>query len=97
MVDLLKSTFKIKYLKSIELDPITKIISGKFSTEFEQDNNPDIYDTWDINNDLTLSNYKHQNISNRYYSMLTTGDAYNILFADYDKKETLLPFAKFVS
>lgn len=97
MVDFLKTTFKIKYLESIELNQDTGIISGKFSTKFEQDNNPDICSTWNINNDLTLSNYKYQNISNRYYSMLTTKNGYRILFADYDKKETLLPFAKFVS
>lgn len=97
MVDFLKTTFKIKYLESIELNQDTGIISGKFSTKFEQDNNPDICSTWNINNDLTLSNYKYQNISNRYYSILTTKNGYRILFADYDKKETLLPFAKFVS
>ena len=97
MVDFLKTTFKIKYLESIELDQNTGIISGKFSKKFEQDNNPDISSTWNINNDLTLSNYKYEYISNRYYSMLTTKDNYRILFADYDKKETLLPFAKFVS
>lgn len=97
MVNNLTTTFKIKYLESIELDQNTGIISGKFSTKFEQDNNPDICSTWNINNDLTLSNYKYGYISNRYYSMLTTKDEYRILFADYDKKETLLPFAKFVS
>lgn len=97
MVNNLTTTFKIKYLESIELNQDTGIISGKFSTKFEQDNNPDISSTWNINNDLTLSNYKYGYISNRYYSMLTTKDDYKILFADYDKKETLLPFAKFVS
>ncbi len=97
MVNNLTTTFKIKYLESIELNQDTGIISGKFSTKFEQDNNPDISSTWNINNDLTLSNYSYKNISNRYYSMLTTEDEYRILFADYDKKETLLPFAKFVS
>ena len=97
MVNNLTTTFKIKYLESIELNQDTGIISGKFSTKFEQDNNPDISSTWNINNDLTLSNYKYGYISNRYYSMLTTKDGYKILFADYDKKETLLPFAKFVS
>ena len=97
MVNNLTTTFKIKYLESIELNQDTGIISGKFSTKFEQDNNPDISSTWNINNDLTLSNYKYGYISNRYYSMLTTKNDYKILFADYDKKETLLPFAKFVS
>ena len=97
MVNNLTTTFKIKYLESIELNQDTGIISGKFSTKFEQDNNPDISSTWNINNDLTLSNYKYEYISNRYYSMLTTKNDYKILFADYDKKETLLPFAKFVS
>lgn len=97
MVNNLTTTFKIKYLESIELNQDTGIISGKFSTKFEQDNNPDISSTWNINNDLTLSNYRYEYISNRYYSMLTTKDNYKILFADYDKKETLLPFAKFVS
>ena len=97
MVNNLTTTFKIKYLESIELNQDTGIISGKFSTKFEQDNNPDISSTWNINNDLTLSNYKYGYISNRYYSMLTTKNNYKILFADYDKKETLLPFAKFVS
>ena len=97
MVNNLTTTFKIKYLESIELNQDTGIISGKFSTKFEQDNNPDISSTWNINNDLTLSNYKYGYISNRYYSMLTTKNEYKILFADYDKKETLLPFAKFVS
>lgn len=97
MVNNLTTTFKIKYLESIELNQDTGIISGKFSTKFEQDNNPDISSTWNINNDLTLSNYKYDYISNRYYSMLTTKNDYRILFADYDKKETLLPFAKFVS
>ena len=97
MVNNLTTTFKIKYLESIELNQDTGIISGKFSKKFEQDNNPDISSTWNINNDLTLSNYKYEYISNRYYSMLTTKDNYRILFADYDKKETLLPFAKFVS
>ena len=97
MINNLTTTFKIKYLESIELNQDTGIISGKFSTKFEQDNNPDISSTWNINNDLTLSNYKYGYISNRYYSMLTTEDEYKILFADYDKKETLLPFAKFVS
>lgn len=97
MVNNLTTTFKIKYLESIELNQDTGIISGKFSTKFEQDNNPDISSTWNINNDLTLSNYKYEYISNRYYSMLTTKNNYSILFADYDKKETLLPFAKFVS
>ena len=97
MVNNLTTTFKIKYLESIELNQDTGIISGKFSTKFEQDNNPDISSTWNINNDLTLSNYKYEYISNRYYSMLTTKNNYKILFADYDKKETLLPFAKFVS
>ena len=97
MVNNLTTTFKIKYLESIELNQDTGIISGKFSTKFEQDNNPDISSTWNINNDLTLSNYKYEYISNRYYSMLTTNNDYKILFADYDKKETLLPFAKFIS
>ena len=97
MVNNLTTTFKIKYLESIELNQDTGIISGKFSTKFEQDNNPDISSTWNINNDLTLSNYKYEYISNRYYSMLTTKNDYKILFADYDKKETLLPFAKFIS
>ena len=97
MVNNLTTTFKIKYLESIELNQDTGIISGKFSTKFEQDNNPDISSTWNINNNLTLSNYKYEYISNRYYSMLTTKNNYKILFADYDKKETLLPFAKFVS
>lgn len=97
MVNNLTTTFKIKYLESIELNQDTGIISGKFSTKFEQDNNPDISSTWNINNDLTLSSYRYEYISNRYYSMLTTTNNYKILFADYDKKETLLPFAKFVS
>lgn len=97
MVNNLTTTFKIKYLESIELNQDTGIISGKFSKKFEQDNNPDICSTWNINNDLTLSNYKYGYISNRYYSMLTTKEENVILFADYDKKETLLPFAKFVS
>ena len=97
MVNNLTTTFKIKYLESIELNQDTGIISGKFSTKFKQDNNPDISSTWNINNDLTLSNYRYEYTSNRYYSMLTTKDDYKILFADYDKKETLLPFAKFVS
>ena len=96
MVNNLTTTFKIKYLESIELNQDTGIISGKFSTKFEQDNNPDISSTWNINNDLTLSNYKHLNISNRYYSMTTINNDYDIQFADYDKKETLLPFATFV-
>ena len=96
MVNFLTTTFKIKYLESIELDQNTGIISGKFSTKFEQDNNPDICDTWNINNYLTLSNYKYLYESSRYYSIFTTENAYKILFADYDKKETLLPFAKFV-
>lgn len=97
MINNLTTTFKIKYLESIELNQDTGIISGKFSKKFEQDNNPDISSTWNINNDLTLSNYRYEYISNRYYSILTTKDDYKILFADYDKKETLLPFAKFVS
>ena len=96
MINFLTTTFKIKYLESIELDQNTGIISGKFSTKFEQDNNPDICDTWNINNYLTLSNYKYLYESSRYYSIFTTENAYKILFADYDKKETLLPFAKFV-
>ena len=96
MINFLTTTFKIKYLESIELDQNTGIISGKFSIKFEQDNNPDICDTWNINNYLTLSNYKYLYESSRYYSIFTTENAYKILFADYDKKETLLPFAKFV-
>ena len=97
MINSLTTTFKIKYLESIELNPDTKIISGKFSTEFEQDNNPKMSRTWNINNYLTLSNYKYQNIYNRYYSIVTMGDSGQIQFADYDKDEILLPFAEFVS
>lgn len=96
IIDSLKSTFKIKYLKSIALDPNTKIISGEFSTEFEQENNPKMSSTWDINNYLTLSNYKYKNIANRYYSIVTNNDSFHIAFADFDKDEVLLPFAKFV-
>lgn len=96
IIDSLKSTFKIKYLKSIALDPNTKIISGEFSTEFEQENNPKMSSTWDINNYLTLSNYKYKNVANRYYSIVTNNDSFHIAFADFDKDEVLLPFAKFV-
>ena len=96
MINNLTTTFKIKYLESIELNQDTGIISGKFSTEFEQDNNPKMSSTWDINNYLTLSNYSYQNIYNRYYSIVTMGDSKKIQFADYDKDEILLPFAKFV-
>ena len=96
IIDSLKSTFKIKYLKSIALDPNTKIISGEFSTEFEQENNPKMSSTWDINNYLTLSNYRYRNIANRYYSIVTNNDEFKISFADFDKDEVLLPFAKFV-
>ena len=96
MINSLTTTFKIKYLESIELNPDTKIISGKFSTEFEQDNNPKMSRTWNINNYLTLSNYNYQNIYNRYYSIVTMGDSKQIQFADYDKDEILLPFAEFV-
>lgn len=96
MVNNLTTTFKIKYLESIELNQDTGIISGKFSKKFEQDNNPDISSTWNINNYLTLSNYNYQNIYNRYYSIVTMGDSKQIQFADYDKDEILLPFAKFV-
>lgn len=97
MINFLTTTFKIKYLESIELNPDTKIISGKFSTEFEQDNNPKMSRTWNINNYLTLSNYNYQNIYNRYYSIVTMSDDKQIQFADYDKDEILLPFAEFVS
>ena len=97
MVNNLTTTFKIKYLESIELNQDTGIISGKFSTKFEQDNNPDISSTWNINNDLTLSNYRYKNIPSRYYSIVTVYSDYDIQFADYDKNEILLPFAKFVS
>ena len=97
MINSLTTTFKIKYLESIELNPDTKIISGKFSTEFEQDNNSKMSRTWDINNYLTLSNYNYKNIYNRYYSIVTMGDSKQIQFADYDKDEILLPFAEFVS
>lgn len=94
IIDSLKSTFKIKYLESIALDD--EIISGKFSTQFEQENNPYMCRTWDINNYLTLSNYKYKNIANRYYSIVTDNDNFKISFADFDKDEVLLPFAKFV-
>lgn len=97
IIDSLKSTFKIKYLESITLDD-DKIISGKFSTEFEQENNPYMCRTWDINNYLTLSNYKYLNIYDRYYSIIATNkNDFKIAFADFDKDEVLLPFAKFVS
>ena len=97
IIDSLKSTFKIKYLESITLDD-NKIISGKFSTKFEQENNPYMCRTWDINNYLTLSNYKYLNIYDRYYSIVATNkNDFKIAFADFDKDEVLLPFAKFVS
>jgi hypothetical protein len=56
-----------------------------------------MHNTWDINSDLTLSNYKYQSIASRYYSIVTIYSDYAIQFADYDKNEVLLPFAKFVS
>lgn len=94
-VDFLNKSFKIKYLQSIKLDEKTRTISGEFNKKFQEDNNPDISSTWDIDNGLILSNYKYLNSPSRYYSIITTyGD--DIQFADYDKQETLLPFAKFV-
>lgn len=97
IINYLTTTFKIKYLGSIALDPNTKIISGKFSKYYQEDNNPNICDTWDINNNLTLSNYRYKNIPSRYYSIVTVYSDFDIQFADYDKNEILLPFAKFVS
>ena len=92
----LTSTFKIKYLNSITLDPNTEIVSGEFSKWFQEDNNPNIYKTWSINDDLTLSNYRYMPTSSKYYSIIAAAATFKIQFADYDKDEILLPFAKFV-
>jgi len=95
-VTFLNNSFKIRYLESIQLNP-DETISGKFSKTFPEENNPFMHNTWDISNDLTLSNYKYQSIASRYYSIVTIHSDYAIQFADYDKNEVLLPFAKFVS
>ena len=95
-VTFLNNSFKIRYLESIQLNP-DETISGKFSKTFPEENNPFMHNTWDISNDLTLSNYKYQSIASRYYSIVTIYSDYAIQFADYDKNEVLLPFAKFVS
>lgn len=92
----LTSTFKIKYLKSIKLDPSTEIVSGEFSKWFQEDINPNMWNTWSIKNDLTLSNYSYIPTSSKYYSIIAAAGTFKIQFADYDKDEILLPFAKFV-
>lgn len=92
----LTSTFKIKYLTSIKLDPNTEIVSGEFSKQFQEDINPNMWNTWSIKNDLTLSNYKYMPTSSKYYSIIAAAGTFKIQFADYDKDEILLPFAKFV-
>lgn len=96
IINNLTYTFKIKYLESITLDSNTGIISGEFSKNYQEDNNPYIWETWNIENGLTLSNYEYKNIPSRYYSIITLASDWNIQFADYDKDEILLPFAKFV-
>lgn len=96
LINNLTSTFKIKYLESITLNPYTEIISGKFSKEFVEDNNPNIWNTWSIDNNLILSRYKYENSPSRYYSIIAADGSFDIQFADYDKDEILLPFAKFV-
>ena len=96
LINNLTSTFKIKYLKSIKLDSNTEIVSGEFSKWFQEDINPNMWNTWSIKNDLTLSNYSYVPTSSKYYSIIAAAGTFKIQFADYDKDEILLPFAKFV-
>jgi len=94
-VDYLGKDFRIKYFDTLDCDYNgEKTISGTYGSQYEDDV-VDMSNIWSIDEELMLRNSKYTHPASNYYGIVNHAQRTRS-YGDLDKREILVPFAKFV-
>lgn len=94
-VDLLGQNFKIRYLSKVSYADDGVTIQGEYATNIPSDT-MDMRNLWQMSENLILNRSKFLQPVSNYYALVHNGDSHDLSYKDFDKREVLVPFAKFV-
>lgn len=95
-VDYLGQNFKIRYLSKVYFDQDEVTLKGEYATDMPSDT-MDMRNLWQMSENLILNRSKFLQPVSNYYALVHNGDPDGDLrYKDFDKREVLVPFAKFI-